>query len=184
MDARIRYSKKVIKEAFFELLQNKSFNKVTVTDICKLADVNRATFYKYYENPDDLFRKIEDEHISSLLEKIEKHKEESNGPIYKALFDDVRENFEFFKLVLVDNFDEKFRKKYLDALHDIEIAEIEKAFPNISRKQCDWIYYFTAEGCIGIFKEWIYGEIDASLDEMLRYAEDFVKKMNDNGKIE
>lgn len=182
MDARIRYSKKVIKEAFFELLKSKSFNKITVTDICKLADVNRATFYKYYDNPDDLFRKIEDEHISGLLEKIEKYKAENKGPVYKVLFEDVRDNFDFFKLVLVDNFDEKFRKKYLDACYEIEIAEIEEAFPHISKKQRDWLYYFTAEGCIGIFKEWIYGEVEASLDEMLRYAEDFVRKMNDSGK--
>lgn len=182
MDARIVYSKKCLKNAFFELLKEKPFNKITVTEICKLADINRATFYKYYDNPEDLLDKIENEYIEKLKDDIKKCVEEKKVPLYQFLFNDVKENFDFFKLVLVDNYDDNFRKKYLDACHDAEINEIKYYFPGISNMQCEWIFYFTTEGCIGIFKEWLNGEIDASLEQMITFTTDFVGRMNYHGK--
>lgn len=47
-DRRTRYTRRVIKEAFLELLQKQRFSKVTVTAICKQADITRATFYLHY----------------------------------------------------------------------------------------------------------------------------------------
>ena len=43
-DRRTKYTKSVIREALFDLLKEKPLAKVTVTDICKLADINRSTF--------------------------------------------------------------------------------------------------------------------------------------------
>ena len=49
-DRRARYTKMVIHDAFFELLESEGFDKMSVTDICKRADVNRGTFYLHYED--------------------------------------------------------------------------------------------------------------------------------------
>ena len=60
-DARVRYTKIRIKEAFFELLEEKDFQKISVTCLCERAEINRATFYKHYLDIYDLLEKIEDE---------------------------------------------------------------------------------------------------------------------------
>ena len=44
---RILYTKKIIKESLLKLLENKEIHQVTVTDICKDADINRGTFYTH-----------------------------------------------------------------------------------------------------------------------------------------
>ena len=49
-DRRTKYTKSVIRQALFDLLKEKPLNKITVTDICKMADINRSTFYSYYED--------------------------------------------------------------------------------------------------------------------------------------
>ncbi|MER2172017.1 MAG: TetR/AcrR family transcriptional regulator, partial [Psychrobacillus psychrodurans] len=67
---RTLYSKKVIIDAFLLLLQEKNLNKITVTEICKEADINRGTFYSYYNDPFDLMRSIEDEMIENMMSKI------------------------------------------------------------------------------------------------------------------
>ena len=59
LDRRTKYSLRVIRAALFELLETKSLDAVTVTDICALADVNRGTFYKYYRDVYDLFEKTQ-----------------------------------------------------------------------------------------------------------------------------
>ncbi len=44
-DRRTRYTRQTIKDTFLELLKQKSFTKITVTEICKNAEINRGTFY-------------------------------------------------------------------------------------------------------------------------------------------
>lgn len=60
-DRRVKRTKKVLKEALFELLETKNINQITVTELTALADVNRATFYFYYTDLHDMLRQIQNE---------------------------------------------------------------------------------------------------------------------------
>ena len=66
LDRRSRYSMHAIRSALFELLKEKELQNITVTDICRLADINRGTFYKYYKDVPDLYAQIE----TSIAEEI------------------------------------------------------------------------------------------------------------------
>jgi len=37
-------TKRLMKEALIDLMDQKPLEKITVTEICKIADVNRSTF--------------------------------------------------------------------------------------------------------------------------------------------
>ena len=41
---RVKMTKKMMKDALLELLEKQPIEKITVTDICEKADVNRSTF--------------------------------------------------------------------------------------------------------------------------------------------
>lgn len=60
-DARVRYTKMVIKNSFVKLLAKKPLTRVIVKEICELSEINRATFYKYYCDPYDLLEKLEND---------------------------------------------------------------------------------------------------------------------------
>lgn len=49
-DRRTLYTLSVIKESFLELLRKMPFPKVNVTDVCRQADITRATFYLHYQD--------------------------------------------------------------------------------------------------------------------------------------
>ena len=49
-DARIRYTQRVLKESFLTLLKQKPVNKITVKEVCEMAELNRATFYAHYSD--------------------------------------------------------------------------------------------------------------------------------------
>ena len=53
-DRRTRYTRQVIKEAFLTLLEEKEYPKITVTEICRLAEINRGTFYLHYYDTADV----------------------------------------------------------------------------------------------------------------------------------
>lgn len=47
-------SSQMIRNALFELLDEKEFSKITVSEIVKRADVARRTFYRMYDNKEDI----------------------------------------------------------------------------------------------------------------------------------
>ena len=51
---RRRDSRNRMETAFVRLLQHRELKQITVTDICKAADVNRTTFYANYLDLYDL----------------------------------------------------------------------------------------------------------------------------------
>ena len=58
-DARVRYTKMMIRNSLLELLRTKPIAKITVTEICEMAGINRATFYAHYSGPSDLLHALE-----------------------------------------------------------------------------------------------------------------------------
>ena len=59
-------TKKVFREVLLELLQSKPLSKITITEICEKADLNRSTFYAHYVEVGDLLHEIENEMISNI----------------------------------------------------------------------------------------------------------------------
>lgn len=49
-DRRTKYTKMVIRDAFLALIKKKPIQKITVADICALAEISRPTFYFHYED--------------------------------------------------------------------------------------------------------------------------------------
>ena len=65
IDRRRRYTLSVIREAFFALLAEVGFAKMTVADICRCADINRGTFYLLYEDKFALLDALIDEALAA-----------------------------------------------------------------------------------------------------------------------
>ena len=69
-DARVRYTQRVIKEAFLSLLREKPVNKITVKEVCELAELNRATFYSHYSDCFALMESIEQELLEAFGQSL------------------------------------------------------------------------------------------------------------------
>lgn len=49
-------SRKMIEDALFELLEEKEYSQITITELVKRADVARRTFYRLYDSKEDVIR--------------------------------------------------------------------------------------------------------------------------------
>ena len=54
-DRRVRKSQESFKEAFGEMILKVPYQKITITALAKIADLNRKTFYSHYDTMEDLF---------------------------------------------------------------------------------------------------------------------------------
>jgi AcrR family transcriptional regulator len=64
-------SKKAMIEAFLYLIQNNEYEKITITDICKKADVVRKTFYNHFKSKDAIVRFLIDIMFYELEERVD-----------------------------------------------------------------------------------------------------------------
>lgn len=60
-DRRTRLTKRLIAESLIELIKTKPVDQISVSELCRQADINRATFYRYYTMPKDIFFDIQND---------------------------------------------------------------------------------------------------------------------------
>jgi len=84
LDKRIVKTKKAMQEALAELLMSKSIGEISVTELCKKADISRKTFYSHYDNINDVVDDIFDEVIDEIIGVLDKSTE---GKDTKELID-------------------------------------------------------------------------------------------------
>ena len=53
-DPRIRRTQSLLQSSLSQLLDEKQFRDISITDICNQADIARVTFYQHYESKEDL----------------------------------------------------------------------------------------------------------------------------------
>lgn len=63
---RIALTKKLLQEGLLRLLENKTLDKISVTELCRESGINRATFYNHYNSPQDLLNGIEEKLTQNL----------------------------------------------------------------------------------------------------------------------
>ncbi len=109
-DLRIRRTHKFLQEAMIELITEKGFEAITVGDITERAMINRATFYRHYQDKYDLVAKIFEETADYLVEHMKPfRKDEEKGDmefppeIWVQVFEHVAEHRQLYRAMLGKN---------------------------------------------------------------------------------
>ncbi len=80
MDHRIEKTKRSIYNAFIEIRSKKPLEKVTVKALCDKAQINKSTFYVYYEDVYDLSDKLEREIVENIIYSIDSPEDIIDNP--------------------------------------------------------------------------------------------------------
>lgn len=173
-DARIRYTKMVIKEQFASLLQEKPLNKVTVKEICERAEINRATFYRYYNDPYDLLEKIEQEFLEDMYDRLEHSVSIGFKKTFLLMLEKMKENINLYQALFSENGDRQFIEKLLILCYKKHAVNMHQKFYKLPFHQQDFLYYFIAQGCGGILTQWVAGGMEIPMEEVADFAEKLV----------
>jgi AcrR family transcriptional regulator len=98
-DRRSQRTRRLLSEALVELIREKDYNTITVSDIIGRANVGRSTFYAHYQDKDDLFVGELDRVIEVLSRHIPNQEESPFFPSL-GLFRHVGEEYGLYKALL------------------------------------------------------------------------------------
>lgn len=104
-------AEEAILQAFFTLLEDFSFDQITVSQIIDTANINRSTFYRHYQDKYD------------ILEKIQKSALPVTNKMLHSFFGSSKNLFDilFHTSYLEEHFPEEY-KKYFFQLMQIQTA--------------------------------------------------------------
>ena len=182
MDSRIRYTKFRIRIAFFELLKNCPVDKMTVKGICEIAMVNRATFYKYYDSAADLMNKIEEEMLDNIEEQIKRVDLSDLKSNFTIILKDISDNAAHYRMLFDKSGDGRFRDRFFAVFYKRNMEVIDMYFPNLPASDKHWLYYFIAEGLIGIMRKWMDEDCTAPIGEVVDFMVALIDTINTNFK--
>ena len=96
-DARVRYTRRIIRETFLSLLREKDVSSITVKEICEKAGVNRTTFYNHYCDIYDLLEDTENALIENLLELIRRYRGRDAQQILLIILQEIKKHADEFR---------------------------------------------------------------------------------------
>ncbi|MBB6638213.1 TetR/AcrR family transcriptional regulator [Cohnella thailandensis] len=131
-------TKKALRSALIDLLKEKEFRAITISEIASRAEYSRATFYAHYQYKEDLLDELVQEVIEGFLSAF-KEPYENNRESYDLgqltpsaikIFQYIGENEDAFGLLLKGS-NPGFQEKLFEAIRSIFTQEYELLFPRI-----------------------------------------------------
>lgn len=70
IDRRVKRTRKLLINAFMELIHEKNYGDITIKEITERADVAYVTFFRHYQDKDHFFMMVLEEDIGELKKRI------------------------------------------------------------------------------------------------------------------
>ncbi len=167
-DLRIIKTKSNLQNALLELLQEKSLDQLSVSELCKKASVNRGTFYLHYQNIAELL----EEYFHDLTEDLRKayyepflltqFKIENLNAEMVRIFHHVEKYKQFYKIV----FDRKTPMMYYYRLFNIIRDYLKDSMTDINKGNIEFLASYQANAIIGLLIQWFQHDFTESPEQM------------------
>jgi AcrR family transcriptional regulator len=179
-DLRVIKTKKILFNTLLELMKNKNFEKIKISDICEESLINRSTFYAHYEDKYELLDDFIEDLKMSLLKDLEDNVHNINTKEYimkllSILIDHIDEKRDIYSAILLNN-----RNGFLvDFLIDIiERESLERLKNNIdivnSELPLDILVKFYAGGLINVCMSWLTRKEKYNKEELLEFIDKLI----------
>lgn len=168
-------TRKLIKKIFAEMLsEKKELGKISVSDLCKKAEISRGTFYSHYDDIYCVAEDYEEELIDIFFNNIKMLSDTKIMEFIDIIFDYIRQNDENYRLLCKSN-ESIFSLKKLSEIACKKILEI--CYHDKTIKNYEYMDYDIQIFLEGIFCEYVRycrGNSTISLENLYAYTKFWV----------
>ncbi|KRM95103.1 transcription regulator [Liquorilactobacillus aquaticus DSM 21051] len=170
---RAQMTKRIIQESLINLLHenNSSLNEITVTAVCKAADVNRGTFYAHYKDVPDCMHSMEKSVSAELLAAITfTERQDSWETVLTGILGVVKKNYAVASYILSNDHD--FLMHFLSSTKNKILEQDKKINSNLGINESQYMYEFYLNGIVGVIRYWLKNGLQESPEELARIIND------------
>ena len=177
---RIVITKRMLKESMLKILKEKELDTINVTELCREAGVNRATFYRHYEIPRDVLVEIQQDLFRELRQKVSLPGTLGDiRYVVEQLCIYMNDHQELLRILVQNNSDTDFANFINDAY--LELAKDYShmaALKKLSQEDVQFMTLYSAGGSYFVLRSWIMGSFKKSPQEMADYVYSLFTKTN------
>lgn len=165
-------SRRMIRQAFQELLREKEFDKITVTDIVNRADLNRSTFYAHYPDIYGIVEEMQEEIVCrnmTLFQQIQ-YRDILRDPLpyLQSIAATLEENQQLFQTLgrtiqVRPQLDQYLVMMAQDIMTHSDIPDAVRSSPYFPIR----VHFFLG-GILNAYQQWAEGNIPCSLEDITR----------------
>ncbi len=177
VDRRIIKTKLAIRGAFMSIIQEKSLNSISISELTKQANITRSTFYMYYDSIAAVRDEIEDEMITNFdrffPNKNVREFLKNPYPFLRKLADMIISYDEMNRYLICTKHEghlmDKIKKYIVNSF--IELVPKERTAERINAL---YVVTFLTSGIVDCFKTWYMQQNTVSLEELCRHFSDII----------
>ena len=177
IDRRQARTKQLLRQALLSLIEEKSIEGITVTDIATRADLNRGTFYLHYRDVADMLDQLKDEAFEQVRGNIQQldPKElmeyaDRNEPYPKVtfIFEEFQRQSEFFKAMFGPHGDLSYINRYTNLMKTHIFNKLSYWQPQEENRlvPLDYLIAYMASANLGVVLHWLESGMKQSPQEL------------------
>lgn len=155
-----------IEEAVIALLEEKEVEQITVSEICRKAQVHRTTFYGHYDDIPDLMNHVAGQMYSHVMEGFKLTDGATPGEGFIKLFYYIKENRQMFRSLMDYYSSKRYKLAILPSEMEQHVKEIMKKSGYEEREVGLYYYIFFTEGLKAVIYHWLERDCAESPEKM------------------
>lgn len=169
-DRRVKYTKAFLRQSLLELMKQRPIGKITVTELCEQADVNRNTFYAHYSSPEDLLQSIEQELFNEVAAAISPEAlSQGTTQLLLTVCSSIQANADICKIIFSENGDKAFLTRIIYLARERAFAEWKAAGLSVKEAGREAIYAFVASGSVATIESWVQSGFKERSEDVARF---------------
>lgn len=171
MDRRKRRTRRAIRDAYLTLLEERDYSKITVTELARVADIDRKTFYLHYDSLEALVDELIEEEALSVAHSMGKVSLDERGmldirSLYIALSAELTSGFSRHAAILSHVNKEDFIDRLQLSMSRIVVEEDALGLGEQLGPTLELFSTFVCSGLLSTYRRWLETNSELPLDEL------------------
>ena len=170
-DLRVQKTISAIKKAFEELICEKDYDSIKVTELCQRSMINKKTFYHYYSALDDLLAEMQAELSEAYLERVKDCRlPRDAAKVNREFFAySAEQGLAYEKITCATGAYSQTRQEMIDRVIAETWGESE-AFRGLNPSQQRMVLNFISTVSVGCYREWVADGKQMPLEDVIQLS--------------
>ncbi len=172
MDKRVMKTKRAIHSAMTRLLSVKPIEEITVTELSNAAEINRKTFYSYYNSVYMVAEEMEDEIVERFEDTLRKIDFETllQDPqtTFNTLARIIASDLDFYETILTNRNQVYFLQKIITSLKErIMALYFDRNSKDFELQE--YMLEYIISGLVSVYQKWFKSGRKTDMEELSKY---------------